>query len=182
MKELTTVEPGPGATTSARWRAGVQTGRVEPLIELLHPDVVLHSPLTRRLPFTGRHRVGELLAAALASVHGIRFHTDTGDGRTRAVVVTGRIGSLEFEETQLLRLDPDGLITEITLFIRPLPALTAIISAIAPRIARQRGKPRLAAVLGPLCKPLEVLARFGDRGLVPLVLRERQDERAQDHA
>src|SRR5687768_11146410 len=49
---------------------------------------------------------------------------------------------------QLLRLNPDGLIREITFFGRPLPALTEVMAGIGPRLLRRQRRPGLARLVG----------------------------------
>ena len=85
---------------------------------------------------------------------------------------------MEVEEAQLLRLDGDGLIREITLFGRPLPALTAVMSGIGPRIARHQGRRGLAAFLRLNTAPLHAMVTFGDRRVVPLAAPPRHTEPA----
>ncbi|MEJ7772129.1 MAG: hypothetical protein WKF51_09525, partial [Geodermatophilaceae bacterium] len=46
------------------------------------------------------------------------------------LVMSGRTGSVPLEEAQLLRLDDDGQIREITVFGCPLPALTTVMATL----------------------------------------------------
>ena len=54
------------------------------------------------------------MAAGFQVIDDIRFHTEVGDDRTRALFDRARCGKQALEEAQLLRLNHDGLITEIT--------------------------------------------------------------------
>ena len=151
-----------------RWCAAGEGGDAAAAAACLAPDVELVSPLTGRFRFTGREQVRDLLAAVFTVLGGISFHTRLGEGDTHALFASARLGEDEFEEAQLLRLDDAGLIREITLFARPLPALTGLMAALGPRLARDQGRPALAAVLAAATAPLHAAATLGDRRLVPL--------------
>jgi len=151
------------------YRRAMETRDVELALTAFAPDAVLHSPLTSRVRFTGHAQLRPLIAVAYRHLADIRFHTDTGDARTRVVVYTARIGGEPIEEAALLRLDDDGLIEEATLFVRTLPGLVALMDRFGPDIARENGRPVVARLLSVLVKPLLAMVRSGDRRAVPLV-------------
>lgn len=151
-----------------RWRAAGECGDAHTAASCLAADVELISPLTERFRFRGRDQVRGLLSAAFTAIEEIRFHTQVGDGDTYALFYRGRIGTQNLEEAQLLRLDDQGHIRELTLFGRPLPALTGLISTLGPELARQEGRPALAAFLGAATAPLHAMARLGEHHIVPL--------------
>lgn len=151
-----------------RWRAAGESGDAQGAAECLRIDVELTSPLTGRFRFQGREQVHLLLTAAFATISEIRFHTELGDGDTKALFYRGRVGEHEFEEAQLLRLDAEGLISELTLFGRPLPALTGLMSALGPELAQRAGHPALAAFIRASTTPLHAVTQLGDRKLAPL--------------
>jgi hypothetical protein len=70
-------------------------------------------------------------------------------------------GGAELEGTDLMRLDEDGKIREMTVFIRPLPGLAAFAAALGPRVARRRGRAR-GALLALMARPLAAVIRSGD--------------------
>src|SRR6185437_1038950 len=107
------------------------------------PDVIFHSPLSATATFHGQEQVRELFTAALGALSDLRYHTDLGDERTRVLAATARLGREEIEESVLLHFDDQGLIKEITMWIRPLPGLTAMMAALGPALARATGKPGL---------------------------------------
>jgi hypothetical protein len=130
--------------------------------------VTVISPLTAQFRFHGREQVRDMLTAAFEVISEVRYHTEVGDGGTRALFYHGRAGGEKIEEAQLLRLDAGGLIQELTLFGRPLPGLTTIMADIGPRLLRRQGRPGLARVVKLAITPLAVLTRIGERRLVPL--------------
>ena len=72
-----------------------------------------------------------------------------------------------FEEAQLLRLDDEARISEIALFGRPMPALTALMTTLGPALARQQGRRGLATFLRASAAPIHAMVTFGDRSVVP---------------
>ena len=62
-----------------------------------------------------------------------------------------------------MRLDDQARIVEMTLWIRPMPGVTAVMGALGPKIARSYGKPRMALLLSVLTKPLRAMVGSGDR-------------------
>jgi hypothetical protein len=152
----------------ARWKEAVERGDAAAATACLSEDVVLISPLTARFRFKGQAQLNDVMVAALEVISDIRYHTDVGDSGTRALFYTGRVGDIDVEEAQLLRLDPEGRIREITLFGRPLPALTAVMAGMGPRLLRRQGKANLAPVVTAAIAPLAFLTKLGERRLVPL--------------
>lgn len=155
--------------TASRWKEAAERGDPEAAATCLADEVELISPLTAQFRFKGRDQLHDVLVCAFQVINSIRYHTDVGDEETRALFYNGRVGDLEVEEAQLLRFDPDGRIRELTLFGRPLPAVTAVMADIVPGILRRQGKGRLAPVASAALAPLAAMTRFGDSRLAPLV-------------
>lgn len=156
------------ARTSAAWRAAGESGDVEAACRCLATGIEVISPLTAQFRFRGHADAHDMLTAAFEVISDIRYHTDIGDEATRALFFHGRCGSEQFEEAQLLRFGLDGLITELTLFGRPLPGVTAVMAAIGPALLRRQGRPGMAKVVGTATKPLAAMTRLGEAHLAPL--------------
>jgi hypothetical protein len=156
------------ATTVARWRAAGESGDVDAALACLSPDIVLSSPLTEQFRFEGSDQLRDFLASAFTAVEDIRFHTETGQGDTYALVYRARVGTQPFEEAQLLRLDDTARIREITLFGRPMPALTALMISAGSDLARRQGRRGVAALMRASAAPVHAMVTFGDRRVVPL--------------
>lgn len=156
------------AATTARFRAAVEAGDIHALTETLAPGAVLHSPITNSLAFTGADEIRALLPHVLAVIEGITYTDDVGDARTRALFYTARISGVPVDEATRVRLDDDARITDITLWFRPLAGLTALVAALAPRLARERSPARGTAAAA-MTKPLAAMTRAGDKVVVGLV-------------
>ena len=155
------------ATTVARWRAAAENADAAAALACLSPDIVLTSPLTDQFRLEGTDQLHDFLASAFTAVKGINFHTQTGQGNTYALAYRARVGSQPFEEAQLLVLDDKAQISEITLFGRPLPALTALMITLGPDLARRQGRRGLATLLRASATPVHAMVTFGDRTVVP---------------
>ncbi|WP_454860016.1 nuclear transport factor 2 family protein [Promicromonospora soli] len=155
------------ATTVARWRAAAESGDVDAAVACLSPDVVLSSPLTDQFRLEGSGQLRDFLAEAFIAIEGIRFHTQTGQDDTYALVYRARVAGQPFEEAQLLGFDDEARIAEITLFGRPMPALTALMTTLGPKLARKEGRRGLATLLRASAAPIHAMVTFGDRSVVP---------------
>jgi ketosteroid isomerase-like protein len=151
-------------TAVERWITAGAAGDAAAAADCLTADAEFVSPLTDRFSFRGRDQVRTLLEAVFSVVTDFHCVERTGDGELVAVRSRGRMDRIRLEEAQLLRLT-DGAITEVRLFVRPVPAATALMRALGPLLAPSRTG---AAVLGAATGGLHVLAAAGDRSLVPL--------------
>ena len=155
------------ATTVARWRAAAESADADAALACLSPDILLTSPLTDQFRLEGTDQLRDFLAAAFTAVKGINFHTQTGQGNSYALAYRARVGSQPFEEAQLMLLDDEARISQITLFGRPLPALTALMITLGPDLARRQGRRGLATLLRASATPIHAMVTFGDRTEVP---------------
>jgi hypothetical protein len=145
----------------AAYRAAAEARDVEAMLACMRDDVVLKSPITDRFTFAGKRQLRELLEDVHAVVAEPAFREDAGDGRTRVLVLSGRVGRQRFDEVLLIALDDDGLIARMELSIRPLPGLTALAAALGPRVARRRGRGR-ALVVRAMLAPLALMTAQGE--------------------
>jgi hypothetical protein len=106
------------------FRAAAEAKDVERLGELLSEDVVLHSPILFH-GFEGREIVSQILAHVAASVEDPTYTDELVEGNTVCLRFKGKVGDLELEGIDFLELDDEGKIAELTVFMRPLSAITA---------------------------------------------------------
>jgi hypothetical protein len=121
----------------SRWCTA--TARRDPAAaaDCLSSEVVLSSPLAEDRRVRGRQQVRELLTIAFTAIESIDFHTRLDGPACCALFARATFGSMSMEEAVLLRVDEtDGLIGEITLFVRPLPALLKLKSVLDPSATR----------------------------------------------
>ena len=158
-------------STIGTFQRAAATHDIDLAMSTLADDVVLHSPLTDRFTFDGKADIRRLFETAYEKFEGLSYDTAIGEGRQRVLIGGGYAGGERFEETLLLTLDDHDKIAEITLFIRPLPGLTAVMAALGPALARRNGRSRLTAnVLRAMTAPLAAITRSGDRMGIKLAL------------
>jgi hypothetical protein len=148
------------AATTERFRKAGEAGDVEGLLATLAPDIVLHSPITDSAAFHGIDEMRQLMTAVFETIADIEYSDDVGDDHVRYITSTGRIGRQPIEETMRIRLDDQARINDITIFVRPLPGLTAMLAGLGPKLARSR--PRAAAV-SATTRPLALITRLTDK-------------------
>ena len=151
----------------AAWRAAGEARDAAAAVATLSDDVRLISPITEQFTFDGRERIRTLLEVALEAIDEISYTDQVAEGRTVALFYEGRIGSTRLFEAQRLRLADDGRIREITLFIRPLPALTRLMTRLGPELARRNGQPGLARLIPVTAGMLHSMAETGEKKFMP---------------
>ena len=129
--------------------------------DLLHPDVVLNSPILSK-PFAGRDAVLELFEVIAETLEDIRYTVELGEGNVHFFSWHTRIGKTEMDGADILREDEDGRIVEFTVFFRPLKGITLLASQLGKGLARRRS-PARALLVGAASAPMVALSRATDR-------------------
>jgi hypothetical protein len=112
------------ARTLAAWRALFDAGDFAAMPSLLHPDVVLRSPLDDQ-PLCGAGAVGMVLGLAF-SLYGRFVYGDalwSDNGQELALSFDGNLGHHAVRGIDRLQFDAQGRVIAVEIFIRPLPAL-----------------------------------------------------------
>ncbi|HEX8053635.1 MAG TPA: nuclear transport factor 2 family protein [Thermoleophilaceae bacterium] len=120
-------------TASHPFRAAVEARDVDGMVALLAPDVVLHSPVKFQ-PFEGREAVRALFRALFEVFEDFRYTDELAGDGTHALIFRARVGDRELEGLDLLRAGPDGLLSEVTVMVRPQSGLQAVGQAVAERL------------------------------------------------
>ncbi len=110
------VEPHP-------FRRAAEAKDLELLAETLRDDVVLHSPILFR-GFEGREVVTQVLTHVAATLEDLTYIDELAGERTVALRFRARVEDRELEGIDFLELDEEGRVAELTVFMRPLSALT----------------------------------------------------------
>jgi hypothetical protein len=155
----------------SRFREASEAHDLDAALSTLADDVVIHSPLTDRAKFTGHAEARALFEVVYQKLADLKYHTTVGDGSTRVLVGVATVGGQRIDSTYLLTVDDHDRISELTLFVRPLPGLTALMAALGPPMARAYGRSRFTAgLLRAMTAPLVFATRAGDRTGIPLAL------------
>jgi SnoaL-like domain len=115
------------------FRLAVEAKDLEAAKATLREDVVLHSPILFR-GFEGREIVSQVLTHVAATLEDFRYTDELADERTVVLRFKARVGDRELEGIDFLELDEQGLVKELTVFMRPMSALTAFNEQMAARL------------------------------------------------
>jgi len=106
------------------FRRAAEAKDLDLLSEALREDVVLHSPILFR-GFKGREIVSQVLTHVAATLEGLTYTDELVEGNTVCLRFKAQVGDRELEGIDFLELDDDGKVAELTVFMRPLSAITA---------------------------------------------------------
>lgn len=123
------------------FREAVEAGDLDAVEKLLAENVVFTSPVAFR-PYPGKAITAAILRAVSRVFEDFRYEREIGapDSRDHVLVFTARVGGRELQGCDLLHLDEDGLIDELTVMVRPLSAaqeLSAAMGAQFEQIAQE---------------------------------------------
>ena len=121
------------------FRRAAETKDIELMRETLREDVVLHSPILFR-GFEGREVVLVVLGHVVEVLEGFRYAAEAREGDTIFLHFKAMVGDRELEGIDLLELDEDGRVAELTVFMRPLSALTSFNERMGERLAASQAE------------------------------------------
>jgi ketosteroid isomerase-like protein len=113
-----------------QFRAAVEAGDFAALGDLLAEDVVFRSPVAFR-PYEGRPIVAAILRGVGRVFTDFRYVRELvdDDGRGSALVFETVVDGVSVNGIDLIRTDDAGLISELTVMVRPLSAANALAQA-----------------------------------------------------
>jgi hypothetical protein len=106
------------------FRVAAEEKDFELMTEALREDVVLHSPILFR-GFEGREVVVQVLTHVAATLEDFVYVDELAGENTVCLRFKAKVGDRELEGVDFLELDDDGKVAELTVFMRPLSAITA---------------------------------------------------------
>ncbi len=120
------------------FRRAAEAKDLELLSEALREDVVLHSPILFR-GFEGRDVVSQVLTHVAAVLEDLVYVDElVGDGNV-CLRFKARVGDRELEGIDFLELDEEGKVAELTVFMRPLSAITRFNEQMSERLSAAQG-------------------------------------------
>ncbi|MEA2297216.1 MAG: hypothetical protein QOF77_152 [Solirubrobacteraceae bacterium] len=133
-------------TAADRFRAAVERRDLDAMAGALAPDVRLHSP-TLLAPIEGRDRARKIFGVLEELFEDFEYTRVLAGGpadrpeesSTHALMFRCRIGSQQIEGIDVLDLDDDDQIAELTVLVRPLAGLQALAEQVAARLAARPG-------------------------------------------
>jgi SnoaL-like domain len=120
------------------FRLAAEAKDLEAMTATLREDVVLHSPILFR-GFEGRDVVAQVLTHVAATLEDFRYTDELAKDSTVVLRFKARVGDRELEGIDFLELDDEGRVAELTVFMRPMSALTAFNERMAARLGVEAG-------------------------------------------
>lgn len=115
------------------FRRAAEAKNLELLKETLREDVVLHSPILFR-GFEGREIVIQVLTHVAATLEGLTYTDELVSDGAVALRFKATVGDRELEGIDFLELDEQGRVRELTVFMRPMSALTRFNEQMSERL------------------------------------------------
>jgi hypothetical protein len=117
-----------------RFRQAVEAHNLDLMRDALREDVVFRSPVVFR-PYEGRDAALHLLGIVAKLFEDFRYLDETTDGAGNVSLhFVTRVGEREIEGIDHLALDDEGRVRELTVFLRPLRAVTEFAQLMAERL------------------------------------------------
>ena len=108
----------------AAFRAAIESGDVDAAVALFADDVVFNSPVVHK-PYLGREPLRAVLRAVVTVFEDFRYTASYGGDDGHVLRFATRVGDRELEGVDILR-GADGVLTELTVMVRPYSAATAL--------------------------------------------------------
>lgn len=106
------------------FRTAVLDGDGDAAVALFAEDAVFHSPVVHR-PYVGREALRAILAAVAEVFEDFRYTAEYGSADGHVLVFEARVGERDIRGVDILR-GADGVLTELTVLVRPYSAATAL--------------------------------------------------------
>jgi hypothetical protein len=118
--------------------AAIEAGDDDAALATLSPNVVFRSPAVYK-PYEGRDTVAALLKVVARTFEDFRYTSEWRDGTTTILCFEANVGDRELQGIDILETGEDGLVERLTVMVRPLSGLQALATAVAERLAPERG-------------------------------------------
>jgi len=115
------------------FRRAAEAKDFELMTDALREDVELHSPVLFR-GFEGREAVGMVLTHVAGVLENLTYVDEAVGESTVVLRFKAMVGDLELEGIDYLTLDEEGRVADLTVFMRPMKALTAFNAQMAERL------------------------------------------------
>lgn len=128
---------------SSRFRAAIEAWDHEAMVATLAEDCTFHSPAVHKA-YEGRDATAFVLAGVMRVLEDFRYVDELRGEKTSALRFVARVGDREIEGVDLLTHDDEDRVAELTVLIRPLRGLEAVVEGMQKalaEVAEERGAP-----------------------------------------
>ena len=117
------------------FRAAVEAKDFDAALALFAEDATLDSPVAFK-PFEGIDAVGFVLRAVAETFSDFRYTDEfvNEENGTHALIFEANVGDRSVQGLDLLRMNSDGKIENLTVMVRPLSGLTALAQEMAAKV------------------------------------------------
>ena len=122
-------------STASAFERAVEARDLDSLVAALAPDVVFRSPVVFR-PYEGREVVAKLLEAVMEVFDDFEYVQRFEADGAEALIFRARVGDRTLDGLDLLRFDEDGLVSELTVMVRPMSGTQALAAAMGQQLER----------------------------------------------
>jgi hypothetical protein len=112
------------ATPYAAFRAAIEAKDIDTAVALFRADAVFNSPVVHK-PYQGIPALHAILSAVVQVFEDFRYTADHGGDDGHVLEFAARVGDRELQGVDILR-SVDGVLTELTVMVRPYSAATAL--------------------------------------------------------
>jgi SnoaL-like domain len=119
---------------SDAFRAAAESKDFSAIDDLFAADVVFRSPVVFK-PYEGRDAVSMLLAAVSQVFEDFRYTDQVETGDAAALAFSARVGDRELDGIDFLHFGPDGRISRMAVYVRPMSGVNALAEAMQKRLA-----------------------------------------------
>lgn len=116
------------------FKAAVESWDRDALQEALAPDAVFRSPAVFK-PYEGREAVLVVLEAVSKVFEDFRYRDRFESADGEVLLFAARVGDRELDGIDLLRFDDERRVRELTVMVRPLSGLNALVEAMGKQLA-----------------------------------------------
>jgi hypothetical protein len=112
--------------------------------------------------FEGREQLDPLIGVILDVLSDLTYTDELRSESTAVLIGHANVEGIALEFSDHLKLRDDGLIEEMTVFFRPLPATTAAMRRFGQSLGRNKSTLR-GRMISSMVAPIAFMARAGDR-------------------
>ena len=123
------------------FQVAVETGDVDAIEATLAEDVVFRSPAVHK-PYDGKVATMVILRSVVRVFEDFRYTSVVADGSDSVLVFEARVGDRAIQGADFVHVGEDGLIDSLTVMVRPLSGLNAVVEAmgaVIPDVMREIG-------------------------------------------
>src|SRR5947207_8276214 len=114
------------------FRAAVEGGDPDAMLEVLHPDVTFRSPVVFK-PYEGRDAVMVLLRAVFEVFEDFSYLAEVSEGDREVLLFEARVGDRQLQGVDIIRTEDDQVV-ELIVMVRPMSGVHALAEAMRVRL------------------------------------------------